>query len=138
MTRRQWLSVAPLLAVLSDGACARHDGPEDPIWGKAPCAHCAMLIGDKRYAAQVLADDGTRSHFDDVGCLFAFVAEHATRVAHAWVRDELGDAWLPSEAARFHTGARTPMGYGLGAGVTGPLSFDEARREALSRARSQR
>lgn len=130
-------AMAATAAVLPTVSCARHDGPEDPIWGKVPCAHCRMLIGDKRYAAQVLAADGTRSHFDDIGCMFLFVAEHGTRLGRAWVRDEQHDAWLPAETARFRTGARTPMGFGLAAGADGPLSIDEARRKALQRARSQ-
>jgi len=136
VNRRQWLTAVALTAFLPAAACSRNEGPEDPVWGKAPCAHCAMLIGDKRYAAQVLASDGTRSHFDDIGCLFAFIEERKTAVGHAWVRDEEHDAWLPAETARYHTGARTPMGFGLAAGTSGPLTFEEARREALSRARS--
>lgn len=137
MTRREWLAVVAILAACPSGACSRHDGPEEPVWGKAPCAHCAMLIGDRRYAAQLLADDGTRSHFDDVGCLFGFIAEHGAKVAHAWVRDESRDAWLVAETARFRTGARTPMGYGLAAGTEGELSFDDARRVALTHATRQ-
>jgi hypothetical protein len=87
-----------------------------------------MIVGDKRYAAQVLLG-GERSHFDDIGCMIAFVEKRGSRPERAWVRDEAHDAWLEGELARYRRGAKTPMDYGFAAGVDGPLSFEEVRRD---------
>jgi len=130
-----WQYLFALLSLALVLGCRRKEGPEDPVWGKQPCAHCAMVVGDKRYAAQIVAADGERSHFDDIGCMIAFVEEHELHPAHAWVRDEVKDAWIEAGQARYHRGARTPMDYGFAAGTTGELSFDEVRREVLARKR---
>ena len=121
---------AALLALVS---CRRTEAPSDPVWGKQPCAHCAMVIGDRRYAAQALEEDGTTSSFDDLGCLIAYVHARGLRVRRIWVRDESADAWLDAERARFHRGARTPMDYGFAAGRTGELDFAAVKRAVLAR-----
>ena len=117
---------------LSLSSCSRGEGPEEPVWGKQACAHCAMIVGDKRYAAQVVLG-GERSHFDDVGCMIAFVEKRGSRPERAWVRDEAHDGWLESERARYRRGAKTPMDYGFAASTDGPLSFEDVSRDLVAR-----
>lgn len=129
VARRQWVVGCTLLLI----SCSRSEGPEELVWGKQVCAQCAMLLSDKRYAAQLVDADGNRSYFDDLGCLVSFVAARHVKERRVWVRDETADRWLPAETARYHGGAKTPMDYGFAAGPAGDLAFEDVRRAVLSR-----
>ena len=132
------ICLSTLIAVSSGlSACKGADAATDPVWGKQPCAHCAMVIGDRKYAAQLVAEDGTRAHFDDVGCMIAYVQSQKVLVLRSWVRAEDTDAWLDAARAKYHTGARTPMDYGFGAIATGSLDFEQVRQQVLARERKQ-
>jgi copper chaperone NosL len=116
-------------------ACATDLGPVDPVWGKVACADCAMLVADKRFAAQTLDADGTRLHFDDVGCLAHHLALHPRAGVLGWVRDASRDAWLSVESARFTAGVQTPMDYGFSASAEhGDFTFEDVKKAAASRA----
>lgn len=128
-----WARAGSLAALLGASvACRGEAAPADPAWGKEPCAHCAMIVDDRKTAAQILEEDGTRRYFDDLGCMIAFEAERGIQ-AREWVRDESRDAWLPAGSARYRSGARTPMDYGFVAGPEGTLPFDAVKREVLAR-----
>lgn len=129
LTRRQWIACAALILV----GCKAASGPEEPVWGKQACAHCKMLLSDKRYAAQLVDASSERSYFDDIGCLVSFVAERRVKEPRIWVRDEGADLWLVAEVARYHGGAKTPMDYGFAAGAAGDLSFEDVRKAVLAR-----
>ncbi|MEW5853535.1 MAG: hypothetical protein AB2A00_32460 [Myxococcota bacterium] len=113
-TWMKWCFVAVLgLFVL---ACQeRPDVPVDPVWGKEKCAHCAMLVGDRAYAAQVTTKDGARLYFDDIGCMVQKLQEGEVVVDHAWVHHETEPVWLDATHARYRHGARTPMDSGFSA-----------------------
>lgn len=121
-------------ALVSAAACARGDEPVEPVWGKEPCAHCSMIVGDKRYAAEVLTEAGSRHFFDDIGCMISFVDERHLRVK-AWVRDESRGAWVAAETARYRRGVRTPMDYGFAFSAEGTLTLDDVRHEVLAKQR---
>ncbi len=104
----------------------------EPVWGKQPCVHCRMLVGDPRYAAQLLTPDGERAYFDDVGCMASYLAQH--RAAKAWVRAADG-RWLEASATRYRTGAATPMDYGFIVDANGPLDFTAVRAGVAQRER---
>ena len=124
-----------LLALLLGGGCRGAAArAEDPVWGKQPCAHCAMLVDEPRFAAQALTRDGGRLYFDDVGCLAAWLREHPGAAAQAWVDRDGG--WVPAAAARFADGARTPMGYGFAAAGDG-LDWDALQRRLAARAAAE-
>jgi hypothetical protein len=112
---RAWLMCLLLTAACHEAG----DRPLEPVWGKQPCDHCAMLLDEPRFAAQAVTADGTRVYFDDVGCLAGWLDEHPA-TARAWVR--AGDAWVPAAQARFASGARTPMGYGYVAATSAPVT----------------
>lgn len=132
VARREWI-VGCTVALLE--CSKRIEGPEEPVWGKQACAQCAMVLSDKRYAAQLVDMDGNRSHFDDLGCLVSFIAAHHVGERYIWVRDEASDRWLKAETARYHSGAKTPMDYGFAAGTMGDLAFEDVRRAVMSRPR---
>jgi copper chaperone NosL len=115
------LVLASLLA-----ACAK--GPDALHWGVEECAYCQMLIGDARYAGQVVDRRGRTYKFDALECMAAFVAggELAAADIHsAWIANG-PDAWTPVEEATFlHSEqVRSPMGGGY---VAFP-AVDEALR----------
>ncbi len=132
MNRRRALLALTALVVGAGAACTKDDQPEDPAWGKQPCAHCAMLVSDKRFASQ-LVEGGERRYFDDVGCMVLWMEERKATGARAWVRQ--GDAWVSARSARFEPGARTPMDFGFEAKGDGPRGWDEVREQVLARKR---
>lgn len=97
-----------------------------------------MVIHDRHHAAQLQLRDGTTANFDDVGCLFKYVARRSPRVRAAWLRDSTSDRWLrPSEAA-FVRSTNTPMRYGFAVvpkGIHGAVSEREARAAVLTPSR---
>ncbi|MFT3768231.1 MAG: hypothetical protein QM820_22500 [Minicystis sp.] len=121
------------LALLALAACAETVAPLDPVWGKQPCASCGMVVGDRRYAAQMLTADGRRSYFDDPGCLVQHLADRRLAPQGAWVRDGRGDRWLDARAARYVAGARTPMDFGFEARADEGVSFDAFSAEILQK-----
>lgn len=130
-----------LVATLGLAACERLDAAADPVWGKEPCGHCAMLVGDRRHAAQIVAD-GTRRFFDDIGCFVLWAEEHPGAVQKAWVRDAEGGRWIDAKTASYRHGARTPMDFGFEAGAAsapddGAMSFEAMRAAVVSRARRE-
>ena len=139
MTRRSLLGLGLAAAMLCAGvACEKTDAPTDPVWGKQACAHCGMLVGERRYAAQA-AVAGERKYFDDIGCMILFMEERKVRPDHTWVH--AGDAWLDAAAARYANDAKTPMDFGLEARAPGSagtgLGWDEARAQVLAKGRGR-
>jgi hypothetical protein len=120
-------------------ACAAARRPIDPVWGKVACAHCRMLVGDARFAAQALTVDGDRHYFDDLGCLVGWEREHAdTAVSDRWVRLADADAWVPAADARFAEGFRTPMDSGWAGATQGATDWSGVRAAIDQRSRHAR
>jgi copper chaperone NosL len=111
-------------------ACSAPDAPRAIAYDHEACAHCHMLIGDARYAVQLVTDDGDVLDFDDPGCALTYLVEARPQVHRLWFRDARGDRWLDAADTRFVPGATTPMGYGLAAverGTPGSLAMTDAR-----------
>jgi copper chaperone NosL len=129
--RLTFLAVAALLACR-----AIPDEPAAIAYDREPCTHCHMLIGDARYAAQLVTDDGDVLDFDDPGCVMTYLAEHHPRVHRLWFRDARRDRWLSADDAHFVPGAATPMGYDLAAvdaATPGGLTLAQATARVLAR-----
>jgi copper chaperone NosL len=128
--------LALLAAALLVPACTRSDAPTDPVWGKEPCAHCKMLVGDRRYAAQVIDEVGEHRFFDDIGCMVLWMEAHKVP-EHAWVHAPTG-AWVDARTARYASGARTPMDFGFEVASADGVGFAEVREAVLAKKRSSR
>lgn len=115
-------------------ACTKTEEPADPVWGKEPCAHCRMLVSDRRYAAEIVVD-GERRWFDDIGCMIVWREAHAP-ASRAWVH--AGDRWLDAAGARYVSGAATPMDFGFAVATDGALDYATVRAGALARDRGPR
>ena len=124
ITRRLMLLSLALLG------CRGEEGPLDPVWGKQPCEHCHMLVSQRASAAQLLVR-GERLYFDDLGCLVQWLDEHRAD-GRAWVR--FGDSWADAVAARYASGAETPMDHGYVAAVEG-IDWAELKKRVLARAK---
>jgi copper chaperone NosL len=121
------LFLAPLLLT----ACAA--GPEPLHVGTEECAHCSMVISDRRYAAQLVTAKGRSHKFDSIECMTRFLQDGAIAAGDTrslWVMDVTGEAedWLAVADAQFvHSAAlRTPMGGGLAAYASGERARDDA------------
>lgn len=109
-----------LLALLAAPGLGCRQGPaaaEEPVWGKQPCDHCAMLLSERLHGAQVATVQGDRLFFDDVGCMVAWDAEHPGKAEARWVRrfdqPPRGTGWLRAETAAYERAAHTPMDFGF-------------------------
>lgn len=129
-TRRQLLG-SLLGAGLVLAACGKPNEPADPVWGKEPCAHCAMVVGDKRYAAQAVSD-GDRFYFDDIGCLVLWEEARKAKPERRWVKDGQGGSWLDAKSARYVSGAKTPMDFGFEGRKDGGVGWDEMRDQVIA------
>jgi nitrous oxide reductase accessory protein NosL len=130
VTRRSVLFALAAVAALA--ACSKSDAPIDPVWGKQACAHCAMIVGDKRYAAQVLAE-GDRFFFDDIGCMVLWTEAQKAKPVRAWVRDPQATAWVDATSARYASGAHTPMDFGFETRGEGGVGWSEMRQQVIAR-----
>jgi copper chaperone NosL len=87
-----------------------------------------MAVADDAHATQIVTKDGRALLFDDIGCMYAWLAEHGDGdVGAAFVRDYRGLRWVKSEKAYYVYDAsfKTPMAYGV-------LSFaDKSDAEAF-------
>jgi hypothetical protein len=109
---------SPLVFTLAWCALACRTVPDAPIaiaYDREACAHCHMLIGDPRYAVQLVTDAGDVLDFDDPGCALRYLAEAHPAVHRLWFRDARRDRWIAAGEVRFARGADTPMGSGLAA-----------------------
>lgn len=100
-----------VLALFLLACAARAGGPRPIAWDREACAHCHMLVGDPRTAAQIDLGDGEALSFDDPGCLFAYLEAHHPQGATLWFHHRSQERWLRGDAVAFVDG-RTPMGYG--------------------------
>jgi len=135
MSRRSALGL--LVAALSAVACKPSDVATDPVWGKEPCAHCKMLVSDKRYAAQVIDETGEHRWFDDIGCMVLWMDARKAPV-RAWARESTSGTWVDARSAKYVQGARTPMDFGFEARADGTVSFEAVRTAVIEKKRGAR
>lgn len=112
------------------GAQQLPDDVQPIAWNHEACAHCRMLIGEPRHAAQLITDDGDVRSFDDPGCALRHLADHHPAIHRLWFHHARDDRWLAADAAGFLTGATTPMASGLAAvdrGAPGAVDLTAAR-----------
>lgn len=113
----------PLL-ILIHGCVEGEIRPEDPLWEREGCAHCRMVLSEKRFAVQRILPDGQVHYYDDIVC--AMKHNHPHDEGKLYVRPDGGDDWVPAEAATYESGLRTPMNSGFGAVKSGgPVKFQE-------------
>ena len=120
-------------------ACAPAvDQPIEVVFDHVACAHCAMLVSEPRFAAQLATADGDRHVFDDPACLFRFVGERHPSLGGVWFHDRDTTEWLPWTGVGFVPATGAPMDGGwaaVPAGTAGAVSFGAASSAVLGGAR---
>jgi copper chaperone NosL len=91
--------------------------PRDPLWEKDSCAHCRMILSEKRYAVQRILSNGEVHYYDDIGC--AMKHPHSHDDGKLYVRPDGGNDWIPAQEATYQSGLSTPMNSGFGAVKSG-------------------
>lgn len=109
------------------------DAPTAIDYNREACGHCHMLIGDPRYAAQLVTADGDVVDFDDPGCLIAYLAQTHPSVRHVWFRDAKADRWIAQDQVSFAPATDTPMGWGLAATANGAISLAQAQAQVAAK-----
>jgi|GEM_PF-145617 len=129
--RNRWmtLTLALVMAAVFSVACGRGEYAARAVNEETDrCATCNMAVADDAHATQIVTKDGRTLMFDDIGCMYAWIAEHGDGdVGAKFVRDYETLAWVKSEKAYYVYDAtfKTPMAYGV-------LSFaDRADAEAF-------
>lgn len=78
------------------------------------CAECRMTVSNIRFASQLVAPGEEPRVFDDIGCLAAYLRDHAVLPANtlAYVADHRTGEWVTASSAVFTRapGIETPMG----------------------------
>jgi copper chaperone NosL len=136
VTRRRALQALAVLALVA--ACSNDgDTAVEPVWGKQACAHCAMVLSDRRFGAQLVAAGGDRFFFDDPGCMVLFLQDRGLVPARAWVRDAESGRWLDVHAARYVAGAPSPMDFGFEARAGDGIAWDAMRTHVIEKAKRE-
>lgn len=121
--RRLFLGGA-LLSPLVLAACGGEEtsGAKPPAisYQRDTCDRCGMIISDERYAAGLVAPDGTAELFDDAGEMVLTVREDGLQGRSSWAHDWSGGGWIDGAAAHYVRGdaEMTPMGTGVVAFAT--------------------
>lgn len=137
-----WPVGCALLGLLPACEAVSADTPKKIRYGREMCDHCAMLISDERFAAQVWHPEKKRfSLFDDIGCAVSFAEEQglsANGEARIWAADyDEPKGWIDARTAFYLGGVHTPMDYGYAAvRLAGPdrVPFETMRASALEKA----
>lgn len=108
-----------LIAIAILVACS--SGPPQPALldtrGAETCRWCRMVISDRRYAAQIVANGYDPLFFDDIGCMANYLKKgvNVPPKAVAYVADYRQEAWVRAADADYFKCASfaTPMNSGL-------------------------
>jgi copper chaperone NosL len=97
------------------------------------CADCRMAVSSARFSAQIVAPGEDPLFFDDLGCLAAYLVDHAAQPAGAvaYVTDHRSGQWVLASGAVFTkvSTLETPMGsYLIAHASTDSRDADEAAR----------
>lgn len=130
MTKRTTASIGAALLALVLAACAA--GPQAVHWGVEECAHCRMVIGDERFAGQVVDRRGKTYKFDALECMAGWLDEApvaAADIHSVWISSGR-DGWIRAEDATFlHSdGLRSPMGGGYSGHASAAAAHDLQRQ----------
>ena len=115
-TMRFWLAQVPLVVLVFSG-CQK--GAIEPV-ALAPedmCSFCRMSISEKRYAGELIDNEGQAFKFDDIACMIRFTREKRGQgsIAARFVMDFDAKTWNRAEDAYYvkSNEIKTPMSGGI-------------------------
>ncbi|MFC3886275.1 nitrous oxide reductase accessory protein NosL [Bacillus songklensis] len=80
------------------------------------CAICNMSVMDNQFATEVVLENGKALKFDDIGCMYNWMAENKDeKLLAKFVRDYDTKEWVELEKATFvhDKSIKTPMAYNV-------------------------
>ena len=128
--------VAAAAVVLACSAGSPEPAPLDTR-GVETCRWCRMVISDRRYAAQIVANGYDPIFFDDIGCMANYLKKgvNVPPKATAFVANYRQEGWVPAREADYFRCASfaTPMNSGVIATRHGgtPTFCEPVTRESL-------
>ena len=90
--------------------------PVEIVVNEDICSLCRMAVSERRFAAEVVTEEGRVEVFDDVGCLVDWLGENGRPAgAGTFVVDYRTGEWLAAEGAAYVRSPElsTPMGHGI-------------------------
>jgi copper chaperone NosL len=98
-------------------ACGKTEPQPVELAPEDMCSFCRMAISEKRFAAELITQDGDTYKFDDIGCLLDFNRgrEVTQSIAASFVVDFETQEWVRGEEAYYLRSAelKTPMSHGI-------------------------
>ncbi|USG65861.1 nitrous oxide reductase accessory protein NosL [Brevibacillus ruminantium] len=116
---KKWSFAAGMMMILSAvmiGCGKEAAQPVDIAEGVDKCEICHMGVANDQHATEILMTDGKALKFDDIGCMYQWIAENGTeQIDVQYVRDYLSKEWVQGEQATYvyDENFKTPMGYGI-------------------------
>lgn len=106
-----------LLVILS----CKSDSKIEPVeiyYGGDVCEKCKMIISEKPFSAEYLIDKGKTKKFDDLGCMFHYIAEEEVnqdKISSIFVIDYYNNRWINGSDAYYvwSKNLTTPMDHGF-------------------------
>lgn len=106
-----------LLVILS----CKNDSKIEPVeiyYGEDVCEKCKMIISEKLFSAEYLIDKGKTKKFDDLGCMFHYIAEEEVnkdKISSIFVIDYYNNRWINGSDAYYvwSKNLTTPMDHGF-------------------------
>ncbi len=106
-----------MMVVVAAVVLACSSGPPQPAaldtGGAETCRECRMVISDRRFAAQIVANGYDPIFFDDIGCLATYLKKgvNVPPKAVAYVADYRAEGWVVAREAEYYrcAGFATPM-----------------------------
>ncbi|KFN02997.1 hypothetical protein D0U04_24065 [Bacillus clarus] len=80
------------------------------------CDVCNMAVMDNQFATEVILENGKALKFDDIGCMYKWMAEHKNeKTKEKFVRDYDTKDWVSVEKATYvyDKTIKTPMAYNV-------------------------
>ncbi|HLG16245.1 MAG TPA: nitrous oxide reductase accessory protein NosL [Blastocatellia bacterium] len=111
-------SLLPLMLGMFVATSCRNGEPKPVVIDKDDmCSFCRMAISEKRYAAEVIDNDGQAFKFDDITCMTSYANFDGRRekLAAYFVIDFNAPEWIKAEEAHYVKSLqfRTPMSGGI-------------------------
>ena len=106
------VALAPLVLAGCGGEQADAAAPPEITYGRDVCSRCGMIISEERYAAGLVAGDGTAALFDDLGEMLQSVREEGLQGRRAWVHDWARWEWIDATSAVYVRGEQETPGQG--------------------------
>ncbi len=115
------LIIIPFLFTLLVILSCKNDSKIEPVeiyYGEDVCEKCKMIISEKLFSAEYLIDKGKTKNFDDLGCMFHYIAEEEVnkdKISSIFVIDYYTNCWI-NESDAYYVWSKnltTPMDHGF-------------------------